>query len=61
MVKSDLNSDFKILFWVFLRGWVGRWAVLGQAGRVCFGKQTPKKGRFFHSIACFGVDLVEQR
>ena len=41
-------------FWVFLRGWVGRYPVLGLAERDCFGKQTPKKGLFFHSIAGFG-------
>jgi hypothetical protein len=41
-------------FWVFLSGFVGRYPVLGQAGRNCFDKQTPKKGRFFYSIACFG-------
>jgi len=34
---------------------VGRFPVLGQGGRNCFGKQTPKKGRFFHLIAGFGI------
>ena len=34
---------------------MGRFSVLGLAGRNCFGKQTPKKGGFFHSIVGFGI------
>jgi len=34
---------------------VGRFAVLEQAGRNCFGKQPVKKGCFFHSIAGYGI------
>jgi hypothetical protein len=32
---------------------VGRLTVFGLAHKNCFGKQTPNKGRFFHSIAIF--------
>jgi hypothetical protein len=34
-------------FFGFLSGWVGRFPVLGQVGRNCFGNNPPKKGVFF--------------
>jgi hypothetical protein len=42
----------------FLSGLVGRFPVMGQAGRNCFGKQTLKKGRFFYSIAGFWIVFI---
>jgi hypothetical protein len=39
-------------FWVLFRGWVGRYLVLGQAGRNCFGRHPPKKA-FFSFIRRF--------
>jgi hypothetical protein len=34
---------------------MGRLTDLGWAHKNCFGKQTPKKGCFFQSIAGFGI------
>jgi hypothetical protein len=38
---------------------VGGARVSGQADKDCIGKQSPKNGRFFRSIAGFGVVLRE--
>jgi hypothetical protein len=41
------EKAFSYRFLGFLSGFVGRLSVFGQAGRNCFGNQTPKKGLFF--------------
>jgi hypothetical protein len=37
----------------------GTFAGFGAGGQELICKQRPKKGRFFHSIAGFGVVLAE--
>jgi hypothetical protein len=47
------KKGFPARFKTFLRGQVGGKIVLEQTMRNCIGKQPPKKGLFFHSIAGF--------
>jgi hypothetical protein len=47
--KAEIRGEkaFNSRFQAFLKGYVGRYPILGRAGGDCFGKQTPEKGLFF--------------
>jgi hypothetical protein len=53
--ESGGKKRFPAGFEAFLRGQVGGVKVFEQADKNCVGKQPPKKRRFFHSNAGFGV------